>query len=511
MEDIAPAAIDRVCDSVGVSAEIRRALQTCFRKARRSDPQISAAGAQNLLDQPEFHDLRKLRSILRIVEEQKVLYDLIADDLAHPTATPAAHIGAELGAEEMAECSVVTVPYRFGDRGVGLLAILGPRRMPYGRLMSLAAGTAQSLGTYLGQRRNSITRADRLLRNPRRTTDGARRRHQTRVPPTRAQVPSRRCGRQSRGRDALQGNQRSLRSALRSAEACELRSLRPRRRPRAAVSAALRPRASATSSICSSASSAPAAALRARATDRNAAAICATTSRSRWKKRSRARSARSRSGIWRPARRVRAPARNPARWSCRATAAVRRGSRGKCGRRRSDSSSRRRRAASVRARVRSCRRRVPFAADAAAWKPTSTLSVKIPAGVDDGSRIRLSGSGEAGLRNGPDGDLYVYLSVKKHEFFRRDGLHIFAEVPIGFPTAALGGEIRVTALDGEHTLQIPAGTQTGAQFRLRGHGMPAVRGGVRGDHLVTVRLVVPTKLGQTRARTARRVRARQCR
>jgi heat-inducible transcriptional repressor len=149
MEDIAPAAIDRVCDSVAVAAEIRRALQTTFRKARRTDPQISAAGAQNLLDQPEFHDLRKLRSILRIVEEQKVLYDLIADDLAKPTTTPMVRIGAELGADEMAECSVVTMPYRFGDRGVGLLAILGPRRMPYGRLMSLAAGTAQSLGTYL--------------------------------------------------------------------------------------------------------------------------------------------------------------------------------------------------------------------------------------------------------------------------------------------------------------------------------------------------------------------------
>jgi heat-inducible transcriptional repressor len=149
MEDIPPAAIDRVCDSIGVSAEIRRSLQTAFRNARRSDPQISAAGAQNLLDQPEFHDLRKLRSILRMVEEQKVLYDLIADDLAHPSETPHVHIGAELGADEMAECSVVTVPYRFGDRGVGLLAILGPRRMPYARLMALATGTAQSLGAYL--------------------------------------------------------------------------------------------------------------------------------------------------------------------------------------------------------------------------------------------------------------------------------------------------------------------------------------------------------------------------
>jgi heat-inducible transcriptional repressor len=149
MEDVRPASIDRVCDSVAAPSEIRRALQTAFRNARRTDPHISASGAQNLLDQPEFHDLRKLRSILRIVEEQKVLYDLIADDLAGPAEMPTVHIGAELGTDEMAECSVVTVPYRFGDRGVGLLAILGPRRMPYGRLMSLAAGTAQSLGTYL--------------------------------------------------------------------------------------------------------------------------------------------------------------------------------------------------------------------------------------------------------------------------------------------------------------------------------------------------------------------------
>jgi len=125
-----------------------------------------------------------------------------------------------------------------------------------------------------------------------------------------------------------------------------------------------------------------------------------------------------------------------------------------------------------------------------------TLTVKIPAGVDDGSRIRLSGSGEAGVRNGQDGDLYVYLSVRKHELFKRDGLNIFAEIPVSFPTAALGGEIRVTALDGEHPLQIPAGTQPGAIFRLRGHGMPAVRGGARGDHVVAVRVAVPTKLGK---------------
>ncbi len=125
-----------------------------------------------------------------------------------------------------------------------------------------------------------------------------------------------------------------------------------------------------------------------------------------------------------------------------------------------------------------------------------TLTVKIPPGVDDGSRIRLSGSGEAGMRNGPDGDLYVYLSVRKHDVYKRDGLNIYADEPISFPAAALGAEIRVEALDGEHALHIPAGTQTGTLFRLRGHGMPAVRGGARGDHVVTVRVVVPTKLGK---------------
>jgi heat-inducible transcriptional repressor len=149
MEDIGTADIDAVCAQAGVSTEIRRAVQSAFRNAHRSEPHLAASGAQNLLDQPEFHDLRKLRSILRIVEEQKVLYDLIADDLSNPKTAPSVRIGAELGTDEIAECSVVTMPYRFGNRGVGLLAILGPRRMPYGRLMSLAAGTADSLGAHL--------------------------------------------------------------------------------------------------------------------------------------------------------------------------------------------------------------------------------------------------------------------------------------------------------------------------------------------------------------------------
>ncbi len=128
-------------------------MRGAFATARqRDEPDLAAAGAQNLLDQPEFHDLRKLRAILRIVEEQRTLYDLVADELNADAAhdpTPHVRIGHELRAEELAECSVVTVPYRFGDRGVGMLAILGPRRMPYGRLIALASGTARSLGDHL--------------------------------------------------------------------------------------------------------------------------------------------------------------------------------------------------------------------------------------------------------------------------------------------------------------------------------------------------------------------------
>jgi heat-inducible transcriptional repressor len=152
MEDIAPSDIAMVVSELSVAEHLGKAVETAFRNSRQTtEPQLAASGAQNLLDQPEFHDLRKLRSILRIVEEQKTLYDLLADSMASDAdmTVPMVRIGHELGEEAMAECSLVTVPYRFGDRGVGMLAILGPRRMPYGRLMALAAGTADSLGTYL--------------------------------------------------------------------------------------------------------------------------------------------------------------------------------------------------------------------------------------------------------------------------------------------------------------------------------------------------------------------------
>jgi molecular chaperone DnaJ len=125
-----------------------------------------------------------------------------------------------------------------------------------------------------------------------------------------------------------------------------------------------------------------------------------------------------------------------------------------------------------------------------------TLQVRIPAGVDDGSRIRITGSGEAGIRGGPDGDLYVYLSIAPHAVFRRDGLDVLLDVAVSFPQAALGGEITVRSLDGDVPLVLTAGTQSGSQYRLRGRGMPSVRGGAKGDELVTVHVVVPTKMSK---------------
>jgi molecular chaperone DnaJ len=124
------------------------------------------------------------------------------------------------------------------------------------------------------------------------------------------------------------------------------------------------------------------------------------------------------------------------------------------------------------------------------------LTVKVPAGVDDGSRIRINGNGEAGIRGGPAGDLYVYLSIAPHPLFKRDGLDTYVDVPISFPQAALGSQITVPSLEGDLPLNVHAGTQAGTTFRMRGHGMPAVRGNHRGDHVVTVHVVVPTKINK---------------
>ena len=105
-----------------------------------------------------------------------------------------------------------------------------------------------------------------------------------------------------------------------------------------------------------------------------------------------------------------------------------------------------------------------------------SLSVNIPAGIEDGTRIRLAGEGEAGLRGGPPGDLYIFLSVKPHEFFQRDGADLYCKVPISMTTAALGGAFEVATLDGTQTrVKVPEGTQNGRQFRLKGKGMPVLR------------------------------------
>ncbi len=126
-----------------------------------------------------------------------------------------------------------------------------------------------------------------------------------------------------------------------------------------------------------------------------------------------------------------------------------------------------------------------------------TLSVNIPAGVEDGTRIRLAGEGEAGLRGGPAGDLYIFLSIRPHEFFQRDGADIFCKVPIAMTTAALSGQIDVPALDGSTTrVKIPEGTESGKQFRLKGKGMPILRQKATGDMYIQVEVETPKNLNK---------------
>jgi len=125
-----------------------------------------------------------------------------------------------------------------------------------------------------------------------------------------------------------------------------------------------------------------------------------------------------------------------------------------------------------------------------------TLSVKIPAGVDTGNRIRLSGEGEAGVRGGQSGDLYVEVHVKQHEIFHREGNDLYCEVPIDIATAALGGSIEVPTLDGKLKIKVPAGTQTGKMFRLRGKGIKAIRHGGTGDLMCQVKVETPVNLSK---------------
>lgn len=123
-----------------------------------------------------------------------------------------------------------------------------------------------------------------------------------------------------------------------------------------------------------------------------------------------------------------------------------------------------------------------------------TLEVKIPAGVETGSRLRINGEGEAGANGGPSGDLFVVIHVKEHEIFERQGANLYSAAPISFAQAALGAEIEVKTLDGEEKLKIPAGTQTGTVFRIKSQGMPSLGGRGKGDLYVAVTLITPKSL-----------------
>lgn len=124
-----------------------------------------------------------------------------------------------------------------------------------------------------------------------------------------------------------------------------------------------------------------------------------------------------------------------------------------------------------------------------------SLSVNIPAGIEDGTRIRLAGEGEAGTRGGPSGDLYIFLSVRPHEFFQRDGADLYCTVPLSMTTAALGGQFDVVTLDGAKTrVKVPEGTQNGRQFRLRSKGMPVLRSNQIGDLYIQISVEVPQNL-----------------
>jgi molecular chaperone DnaJ len=125
-----------------------------------------------------------------------------------------------------------------------------------------------------------------------------------------------------------------------------------------------------------------------------------------------------------------------------------------------------------------------------------SISVKMPGGVDTGSRLRMSGEGELGVHGGPRGDLYIYLNVEEHSFFKRDGNNLFCEVPVSFPQAALGSEIEVPTIDGTHKIKIPAGTPSGRIFHIKGKGVQKLGGSHRGDQVVRVYVDVPKNITQ---------------
>jgi molecular chaperone DnaJ len=122
------------------------------------------------------------------------------------------------------------------------------------------------------------------------------------------------------------------------------------------------------------------------------------------------------------------------------------------------------------------------------------LTVKVPPGVEDGTRIRYGGEGDAGRSGGPKGDLYVVLAIRRHEFYEREGHNLRCVIPISFPQAALGAEIEIEGIDGPVTVRVPEGTQSGRELRIRGRGVPVLNGKGNGDLIVKVLVEVPRKL-----------------
>ena len=127
-------------------------------------------------------------------------------------------------------------------------------------------------------------------------------------------------------------------------------------------------------------------------------------------------------------------------------------------------------------------------------KGKKSISLKIPAGVETGSRLKLRNEGDLGANGGPPGDLYVVISVKDHPIFKREGQDVICEIPISFPQAALGTELEVPTLEGKVNLKVPGGTQSGKIMKLSGKGIPSLQGYGRGDQLVVLRVEVPTRL-----------------
>ena len=125
---------------------------------------------------------------------------------------------------------------------------------------------------------------------------------------------------------------------------------------------------------------------------------------------------------------------------------------------------------------------------------STRIKLRIPAGIGEGSRLRSSGNGDTGFRGGPAGDLYVVIHIRKHEVFEREENDLFCEIPVGYAKATLGGELMVPTLEGKASLKVPAGTQSGTVFRLRGKGMPVLNRGIKGDLLVTIQVEIPTNL-----------------